>query len=314
LRYTKLGSTDFLVSRLSFGTLTIGPLQKNYSLEFGAGLLRTAYEMGVNFFDTAELYETYKYIKSAFPNHCNVIVTGRSYAYDTETAQSSLKTFLKETGRERADIFMLHEQESEYTLKGHYEAIEFLLKQKNKGLIGALGISTHYIRAVEAAMMYPEIEVIHPIINFKGLGIADGTRDEMLAAIKKAYDAGKGIYGMKSIGGGNLLNEKERALSYILGLNCLHSVAVGMQSIDEITYNTQLFSMHEPAAALSERLKSQKRSIKTDETCILCGKCEIRCPQKAIKIIEKQVCIDESKCVYCGYCGTVCDAFAIRIF
>lgn len=312
--YKKLGNTEFFVSRLCFGTLTIGPLQKNYTIEQGASLLQTAFEQGVNFFDTAELYGTYKYIKKAFLNNHAVIITGRCYAYDKQTATISLEKFLRETGRERADIFMLHEQESENTLKGHFEAIEYFLDKKRQGIIGAFGISTHYIKAVEASMKYPEIEVIHPIINYQGLGIADGTRDQMLSAIQQAHNAGKGIYGMKAIGGGNLLKEKEKALLYIRDVPYLHSIAVGMQSADEILYNAQFFSMQEPQQGLSQNVKTQKRSIKTDETCILCGNCAVRCPQKAIQITNGEVCIDERKCVYCGYCGSVCSAFAIRIF
>ena len=153
--YHRLGNTGFKVSRLCFGTLTIGPLQNNLPVIKGADLLRSAYEQGVNFFDTAELYGTYKYIKKAFAKNIDVVITGRSYAYDEKTAQESLGKFFKETGRERAEIFLLHEQESEHTLKGHAEAIEYFLKKKKEGLIGALGISTHYTACVQAVLKHP---------------------------------------------------------------------------------------------------------------------------------------------------------------
>jgi aryl-alcohol dehydrogenase-like predicted oxidoreductase len=41
-------------------------------------------------------------------------------------------------GLDYIDIFMLHEQESALTLKGHREAMEYFLKAKDKGYIRAL--------------------------------------------------------------------------------------------------------------------------------------------------------------------------------
>jgi aryl-alcohol dehydrogenase-like predicted oxidoreductase len=61
----KLGKTEIEVSRLCFGGLTVGPLQANLPLMQGADVIREAFERGVNFIDTAELYETYPYIKEA---------------------------------------------------------------------------------------------------------------------------------------------------------------------------------------------------------------------------------------------------------
>lgn len=312
--YHILGSTGLKVSRLCFGTLTIGPLQNNLPIAKGAGLLRSAYEQGVNFFDTAELYDTYQYIKKAFSKYDDVVITGRSYAYDEKTAQESLNKFLIETGRERAEIFLLHEQESEYTLKGHAKAIEYLLKKKEEGLICALGVSTHYVACVRATIKYPELDVVHPLINISGVGIADGTRDEMQNAIKDAFAAGKGIYSMKSLGGGNLLNIRDAAFSYIRELTCIHSIAVGMRSLEEVAYNVQYFSGENPERQILEGIKYAKRSIKIDETCILCGKCINRCPQKALYLNNGQIMVDQERCIFCGYCGTACSAFAIRIF
>lgn len=61
-----------------------------------------------------------------------------------------------------------------------------------------------------------EIDVIHPILNYKGLGIVDGSRQEMEQAIKLAYECGKGIYIMKALGGGHLITDIQQAFRYIL--------------------------------------------------------------------------------------------------
>ncbi len=56
---------EIQVSRLCFGTLTMGPLQRNMTLQEGAELLEYAAGLGVNFVDTAEIYGTYGHIAKA---------------------------------------------------------------------------------------------------------------------------------------------------------------------------------------------------------------------------------------------------------
>jgi hypothetical protein len=73
-----------------------------------------------------------------------------------------------------------------------------------------VGISSHTIQSVRDAARHPEIDVIHPLINLKGMGIIDGTADEMLHAIQEAHSAGKFVYAMKSLAGGNFVSERRR--------------------------------------------------------------------------------------------------------
>lgn len=311
--YSDFGHTGFHVSRLCFGTLTIGPLQKGLPVKEGATLIAAAFEQGVNFYDTAEYYDTYAYIKAALSKNKDAVIATKSYAYDAAGAKKSLERYLKEIGRERAEIFLMHEQESEHTIRGHYEALEYYLKMKKEGLIGAVGLSTHRVSGVKGALKFPDIEVVHPLINYAGMGIGDGTRQEMEAAIGEAFAAGKALYGMKCLAGGNLIEDRERAFAYIRGLSCLHAVAVGMHSVDEVVYNAGYFGGREPDAAAAARLKAQKRSIIIDEYCIACGSCIKRCGQGALSMKNGKVRVDRDKCILCGYCAKSCESFAIKV-
>ena len=69
--------------------------------------------------------------------------------------------------------------------------LNILLKEKEKGKIRSIGISTHRIAGAMAARDVDEIEVIHPIINKDGIGIQDGTIEEMLKVIEEIYNLGK---------------------------------------------------------------------------------------------------------------------------
>lgn len=93
---------------------------------------------------------------------------------------------------------MLHEQESLYTLRGHQEALAYLSKQKQLGRIGAVGMSTHHVAAVKAAWRFPEIQVIHPLINAGGVGIQGGTLYDMEGAVASAHNQGAGIFVTKA--------------------------------------------------------------------------------------------------------------------
>ena len=97
----------------------------------------------------------------------------------------------------------MHEQESEHTIRGHREALDYYLELKQQGVIKAVGISTHHIAAVRAALNIPEM-ILFTYYQHQWAGICDGTMDEMIGAICDIYNQGKGIYGMKPFGGGNL--------------------------------------------------------------------------------------------------------------
>lgn len=46
--------------------------------------------------------------------------------------------------------------------------------------------------------------------------------------------------------------------------------------------------------------------------CIACKKCELNCPNDAIKVIDNLATIDYSKCVDCGICAEVCPTKCIK--
>ncbi|AOY77002.1 aldo/keto reductase [Clostridium formicaceticum] len=310
-----LGNTSLLVSKLCFGSLTMGPLQANKSPEEGGRLLLHGFEKGINFIDTAELYETYPHIQNALNqwDREKIIIATKSYAYSRETAEASLHKALKEMNIDYIDIFLLHEQESQYTLKGHWEAFTYFMKMKEKGYIKALGISTHTIAAVAASLEIKEIEVLHPIVNMAGLGIQDGSIEEMVHLLEKAKKMGKGIYGMKPLGGGNLLKNYKDCLDFVLDLSCLDAIAVGMQTIEEIDDNVAVFEGKDIDEALLTKIKNKKRRLMIDFWCEACGKCAETCSHRALMMTDEGLVVDHEKCVLCGYCSKSCPHFCIKV-
>ncbi len=314
MQYTELGNTGIKVSKMCFGALIIGPLQSNLPVAEGACVIQAALERGVNFIDTAELYGTYDSIREAVRGLADrPVIATKSYAYTADGAAASVEKARKGLDTDVIDIFMLHEQESRLTLRGHRDALEYYLNEREKGRIRAVGVSTHNIEVVKAITGMPEIDIVHPLVNKTGIGIGDGTIDDMLEAVKGAWESGKGVYSMKPFGGGNLLHSYEECINFVLDLPYIHSIAVGMQSVDEVEMNCRRFEGEPIPESLKKSIAAKDKHLHIDFWCERCGRCVERCKQEALAIVDEKVVVDRERCVLCGYCGSVCPQFAIKI-
>lgn len=310
----QLGSTGIEVSRLCFGSLTMTPFQANLSVKDGADLIKYAYSRGINFLDTAEIYNNYDYIREALKviDRKKYIISTKCYAYTYDMAKKSLELALSELNTDYIDIFMLHEQESIHTIRGHWEAIEYFKDAKKEGKIRAIGISTHRIEGVLGAIEVDDIEIIHPIVNMQGIGIQDGSIEDMLKVIKKAYDIGKGIFAMKPLGGGHLIGKAEEAFNFVKNISFIHSIAIGMQSKDEIDCNISLMESGYAPENLRKNISSKNRRLIVADYCIGCGRCVKTCKHNGIKLVNGKA-VPNGNCILCSYCARNCPEFCIKV-
>ncbi len=308
------------VSKLCIGSLTVSPMQADLPLERGAEVLAYAFDRGITFTDTAQYYENYDIIRRALELCAvpeRVRVSTKTYAYSRALAKEAVEQARRELDRDVIDIFMLHEQESYETLRGHMEALDYLFECKARGIIKAVGASMHHIAAVRGvktlALRGFPLDVIHPIFNKAGIGIADGTVDEMAQAISEVHDLGIGVFGMKSLAGGHLYSSAAEAFDFVLDSGFIDAVAVGMQSEEEIDANIAYFESRSFPDSAKEALEKKSRRLLIEDFCEGCGSCVERCAQSALKIEDGRASVDDSKCVLCAYCSKVCPVFAIKV-
>ena len=310
-----LGRTGIKVTELCFGALPIGPLQANISIEKGAKLIHTALERGINFIDTAEVYQTYPHIKKALKGYKGeVIITTKSYAKTYTEMEKSIRYALESLDRDYIDIFLMHAAKATPSVfEERAEALQCLIDYKAKGTIRAIGISTHVIGIVKRATEIKEIDIIFPIINKLGLGIVGGDASEMIHALSQARKAGKGLYAMKALAGGRLIGELEASMNYVRNIAGISSVAVGMISEDELELNIKIFNNEKiPQEWLTQKIKPTKKLF-ISTFCKGCGTCVKTCPNNALTLENGKAVVDHKLCILCGYCNPVCPEFAIRL-
>ena len=303
------------ISKLCFGTLALSNLQNKDDFANKVNVLNYAYENGINFYDTAELYDNYDILGDFLKNkkRDSLYIATKSYAYNKETARYSIEKALNELNTDYIDIFMLHEQDNGNNFLGHYEAVEEFMRYKQEGIIKKFGISTHTIQAVTDSVQFKEINVVFTIVNKTGIGINDGTNMQMIDAVKNAKSKGKFIMAMKPYGGGHLLSDTKIAFDFVNDIKEVDTIAIGMRNKQEIDLNICYLEGREASEDTKLSVNNMNRELNIAFWCIGCGKCVKRCKQQALSIIDGKCCVNMEKCVLCSYCASECDSFCIKI-
>lgn len=318
MKKVKLGNTGIEITEAGFGVLTVGSSQLNLSIDEGSDLINYALDRGFNFLDTAQCYGTYPYIHKALQSsNKEVVICSKCLDKSFEEMKFAVEEARKEMNRDVIDIFLLHEVRHNNDFQSRLGAWEYLNMAKAKGIIKAIGVSTHHADVAEEIASCKECDVLFPLINFRSLGIRygdqPGTKEVMAAAIKKAGDAGIGVFAMKAFGGGNLTGHYTTALDYVYGLDGVCSTMIGFgdkREVDDIInyLDGKLEKKYMPD------IKHKKINIDQGD-CEGCFACVSKCPNLAIFINEKGLAeVDHSKCLTCGYCAPVCPVRAIIMF
>lgn len=311
----KIGNTGLVVTELCHGTLILGPLQANMTPEEGAVAIRKSYEMGVNFYDTAQGYHTYPHMALGLKgvDRSKIVIASKSHAHSYEEMKQAVVECLKELDLKQIGIFHLHQIQDLNDLKNRKGALDCLIEYKKRGIIQAIGASLHTIAGMDAVNNEPAIDVVFPVLNSHGLGIIDGKLPDMLKALEESKKKGKFVYAMKPLGGGHLYEEVEEAFRFLRELPTCDAIACGMKDEAEVEMNIAIFNDQSVTENMTQRVHTVARRLVVYDRCVACGLCVAECDQGALSMGEKKAEVDQSKCILCGYCASVCPEYVIRV-
>ena len=318
-----LGKSKIEVSRVGFGVHPIGPSRRNLPVEEAAGVMCYAYEAGIRFFDTAQFYQTYHYLKAGLDLIQSSswfdgmpVISSKSLAESYEEMEEAIDEALEKTGLPFIDVFLMHQVTPGYRTNraGAWQA---LLDARAEGKVKAIGISTHHQDLTEEAADIPELDMVFCMYNYAGLGIRKGdtagTPEGMQQAIQRCRDKGKGVYIMKVFGGGNLTGDYQKAARHVfIELKDLIPAAmIGFTSRQEIDDLRSLLA-GTMEAAYNPSVDGKKLRVDRED-CMGCGTCVRICASGAMHYsrIDGLAEIDYDKCVGCNYCAIACPERAI---
>ena len=318
MRKNRLGCTDLYVTAAGFGVLPMGPSQLALPVEEGAEIIRHALRQGINFIDTAQYYRTYPYIAKALENgeFDDVIICSKSLCETYEEMMEAIEEARTSMNRDVIDIFLMHEVRP-YQLDLRKGAWQALKDAKEKGLVRAIGLSTHHVDITMKAALMDGLDVVFPLINYASLGIRKGdefaTKEEMMEAIRACHQAGKGVFSMKAFGGGGLTDHYQEALNYVFSKPEIDSVMIGFGKIQEVDDLIQYLDGRMPSNYNPD--VSKKKVYINQEDCEGCGACKAACPADAIFYNDQGLAeVNHEKCLTCGYCSPVCPVRAVIMY
>ncbi len=245
-----LGNTGLTVSRIALGTGTRGwkfvSDQTRLGTEKFVKLARYAFDKGIHFFDTADMYGSHTYARAAFKEipRDKVILLTKVMVYDqqgwykAEPFEKSLDRFRKELGTDHIDIFLMHCMINGEWPTQYKQYMDGLSEAKAKGIIKKVGISCHSMDAIKVAATNDWIDVILARINHQGARM-DGAPDQVMELLASARKNGKGVLAMKVFGCGDLTKEEERekSLNFVLKSGNVHAMTLGVESPEQIDDN-----------------------------------------------------------------------------
>lgn len=177
MNYRKLGKTNFNISEIALGTWQVGGKWGSPFNDITADeLINTAIDNGVNFIDTADVYENGLsetavgrvvrsrseriYVATKCGRHINPHV---NEGYQPKVLQKFVEDSLKRTGLETLDLIQLHCPPTEVYYRP--EIFELFDRLKEQGKIQNLGVSVEKVEEGLKAIEYPNVTTVQIIFN-----------------------------------------------------------------------------------------------------------------------------------------------------
>ena len=195
----RLWRTELMVTACSFGAL---PVQRR-SVDDAVKLLRKAYDGGINYFDTANMYtdsEMKLGLALSDVRH-DIIISTKSGGKDKATVTAHIENSLRMLKTDYIDLFQFHNPASMPLPDDDDGPFAAALEAKRKGYIRHIGITNHRLDLANRCIESGLFETMQFPFSYIG-------SDEEIGLASKCKQADMGFIAMKGLAGGMLTNAK----------------------------------------------------------------------------------------------------------
>ncbi len=262
-----LGSTNITTDKNAFGAL---PVQR-VSVEEAIRILRSAYDGGMTFFDTARAYsDSEMKLGLAFEGmRDKIYIATKSGATTGEKMEEDLNRSLELLKTDYIDIYQFHNPS--FVPKpgdgsGLYEAA---LKAKGEGKIRHIGITNHRLAVAKEAIE----SGLYETLQFPFCYLAT---EQDIELVQMCKEHNMGFIAMKSLSGG-LITNAAAAYAYAAQFDNVLPIW-GIQKVSELN---EFLSFIQNPPVMTEELKAiidHDREELSGDFCRGCGYC-MPCPQ-----------------------------------
>jgi aryl-alcohol dehydrogenase-like predicted oxidoreductase len=177
MKQRTLGRTGYRVSEVSLGTWQLGGgWGRPFSDKKADEILETAFEQGINFFDTADVYSDGQSEaavgrfalrhpgKVYLATKCGRNISPHiSEGYTPGVLRGFVEESLRNTGLERLDLIQLHCPPTEVFYRP--EIFELFDRLKDEGKIAHMGVSVEKVEEALKAINFPNVDTVQIIFN-----------------------------------------------------------------------------------------------------------------------------------------------------
>ena len=290
------------ISRLGFGVMrlpTDGSDPAKFDREQGQAIIDQAMELGVNYFDTAHLYQktdSEKFLGEAlkkYPRDSYYIAT-KFYGSPKRDIRKTFFEQLERLQTDYVDFYLLHCLEEDtfqlYT-DPERDYLGFLRQMRDEGKIRYLGFSTHAsCRMLEDFLSYADdFDMALMQLNYVDWDLLDAKGQYEILTRHNIP-----VWVMEPLKGGRLatLNDAackilkdaqpDRSIAswgfrYLLGLENVQTVLSGMGSLEMVEDNCAVFAEHKPLTEEETATLQQAKDAFMADLGVPCSGCRYCC-------------------------------------
>jgi len=198
MEYITMGKTGLMVSRTAFGAL---PIQRVSDVPEAVSLLRSAYEGGINFFDTARAYsDSEEKLGFAMDEiRKDVIIATKSAARNADDLKKDLETSLASLQTDYIDLYQVHNPSFVPVPGGADGIYDALLEAKEAGKIRFIGLTNHSRQLATKAVESGLYDTLQYPLSY----LAD---EGDLSLVRLCAEKDIGFIAMKALSGGLITN------------------------------------------------------------------------------------------------------------